>query len=321
MFAYAALDGFDIGVGCLHLFARSDLERRIFINAIGPVWDSNSLWVVITGGALFAGFPQAFASLLSTLYIPVMLLIFCYTYRACAIEFRSKIYSPKWRAFWDAVFFVASLGLAFGLGLFLANLIRGLPINAEGECEKALCSLFSSYATIVGFFAVILFMLHGALYLKLKTDGELQARLSGWVNRLTVLFLIFYIALHAITLYYEPQVTERVERVPLVLLPGIIGCVSLLYSIRKGYDGWAFISSSMIILSLVLLFVLGTYPNILRSTIAPEHSLTIFNASSSPFTLKILLGMAALGAPLFLLYMSYTYKVFKGKVELNTMSY
>lgn len=324
IFAYAALDGFDLGVGCLHLFTRNDTDRRIFMNAIGPVWDSNSLWVVITGGVLLSGFPPAFATLLSSLYIPMMLLIFCFTYRAVAIEFRSKIASPKWRGFWDVVFALASFGMAFGLGIVTANLIEGLPITQDGDFVKDLSTLFSPYAISVGFFIVILFSLHGSLYLTMKTVGPLHDRLRRWNMRLFALFVFAWVVVNVVTPIYAAHVTAFMHNKP-AFYPfaflGLVGITALYYSLKKASDGWAFMSSCLIILSLVLLYALGTFPNLARSSLNDAYSLTIYNSSSSLFTLKILLGMACAGVPLFLLYISYAYKVFRGKVELDTMSY
>lgn len=324
IFAYAALDGFDLGVGCLHLFTRKDLDRRIFMNAIGPVWDSNSLWVVITGGVLLSGFPPAFSTLFSSLYIPMMLLIFCFTYRAVAIEFRSKMTNPKWRTLWDVVFSSASMGMAFGLGIVTANLIQGLPINQQGEFVKNLGALFTPYSITIGLFAIVLFMLHGSIYLTVKTLGPLHERLKRWNMRLFVLFVLFWTYVNVLTPVHEHQVTHFMQSKP-AFYPfaflGIVGLVLLYSTLKKERYGLAFLSSSIIILSLVLLYALGTYPNLVRSSLNDAYSLTIYNSSSTPFTLKILLGMACAGVPLFLFYLSYAYRVFKGKVELDTMSY
>jgi cytochrome d ubiquinol oxidase subunit II len=324
IFAYAALDGFDLGVGCLHLFTKSDTDRRIFMNAIGPVWDQNSLWVVITGGVLIAGFPPAFSELLSSLYIPMMILIFCFTYRAVAIEFRSKIASPKWRSFWDVVFSLASIGMAFGLGVVTANLIEGLPINDKGEFVKDLSSLFTPYAITLGLFVIVLFMLHGSLYLTLKTTGAIHERLRRWNFRIFVLFVLFWAFVTGLTPLFEPHVTQFMQDKP-AFYPfafiGLMGIIALYYSLKKRFDGWAFVSSGIIILSLVLLYALGSFPNLVRSSLSPDFSLTIYNSSSSLLTLQILLGMACLGVPLFLFYLANAYKVFQGKVELDTMSY
>lgn len=324
MFAYAALDGFDIGVGCVHLFAKSDLDRRIFINSIGPVWDSNSLWVVITAGVMLSCFPPAFSTLLSALYIPTMLFLFCFIYRAVAIEFRSKKESFVWRNFWDWVFSLASIGIAFGLGIVLANLIKGLPIDNKGEFVRDASHLFSPYAALLGLFTVALCMLHGILYLRLKTSGNLHQRLQRWARRIFWVFSGFWLFINSYTLTIENQVTAFLRENPLLepfTFIGLVGILGLYYCLRKGFDGLAFISSAVIILSLVLLFGLGTYPNLIRSQLDPANSLTIFNSSSSLFTLEIVLGMAFAGVPLFIFYLIYTYKVFKGKVEIDTMSY
>lgn len=325
MFCYAALDGFDIGVGCLHVFAKSDNDRRIFMNAIGPVWDSNSLWVVITTGGLLAGFPKAFAVLFSSLYMPMMILMFGYIWRGVAIEFRGQLSKSSWRTFWDWCFTISSFSLAFGFGVALANLIKGLPIDHKGEAVRDLMQIFSPYALLLGLFTTLLFMLHGALYLNLKTEGALQERIRRWCWRIFALFVFVWVIVNIDTPLVHSHVTKLIRQetwlFPLIFL-GLFGLIGLFCSLTWRYDGWAFISSCVIILSLIISYSLGTFPNIVRSTINPEsYSLTIFNSSSTPFTLKILLGIAGFGVPLFLLYVSYTYKVFRGKVEINTMSY
>lgn len=325
MFAYAALDGFDIGVGCLNVFARTDYDRRIFINAIGPVWDSNALWVVITTGGLLAGFPVAFATLFSSLYMPMMTLMFGYIMRGVAIEFRSQLENSSWRSFWDWVFTSASFMLAFGFGVALANLIHGIPLDQNGLIIADQQNLLSPYAILMGIFTSVLFMLHGALYLNLKTDGQLQERVYRWCWRLFGLFTFLWVIVNIQTPLVEKHVTQLIRQdiwlFPLILV-GLVGVTGLFYSLCKRFAGWAFLSSCVIILSLIISYALGTFPNIVRSSINPEsHSMTIYNASATAFTLKILLGIAAAGVPLFILYVVYTYKVFRGKVEIDTMSY
>jgi cytochrome d ubiquinol oxidase subunit II len=324
MFAYAALDGFDIGVGCLQVFAKEDRDRRIFMNAIGPVWDSNSLWVVITSGAMLAGFPVAFATLFSGLYLPMMGLVFGYILRGVAIEFRSKLESARWRGIWDWVFSLSSIALAFGYGVVLANLIHGLPIDHQGKLLIDHKQLITPYALLLGSFTTIMFMLHGALYLNLKTEGPLQERIRRWCWRLFGVFLLLWVIVNVNTPLMETHVTNLIRQdiwlLPLIFT-GLAGIIGLYYSLSSGRDGWAFISSGCIILSLIIAYALGTYPNLVRSSLNDAYSLSIYNASSTPFTLKILLSIAGLGVPLFFIYMAYSYRVFKGKVELDTMSY
>ncbi len=325
IFAYAALDGFDIGVGCLHLFAKTDYDRRIFLNAIGPVWDSNSLWVIISAGALLAGFPKAFSLLLSTLYIPMLFLVFGYLARGVAMEFRSKMSGPKWRTCWDMVFSLASFSLAFGFGVTLANLVQGLPINQDGELVGGVAALFPPYAVSFGIFTVLLFMLHGALYLNMKTEGELQQRIKRWLQTIYSAFLFLWALITILTLIYNPHMTAIYQTHPLFFLItffGIIGISVMPKFISSQRTGLAFLSSFLIIGSLVGNLIIGMFPNLIISSVDPTFApLTIYNASSSLLTMKILVGFAALGVPLFILYLSTTYKVFKGKVELDSMSY
>ena len=325
MFAYAALDGFDIGVGVLHIFAKNDTERRIFMNAIGPVWDSNSLWVVITSGAMLAGFPLAFATLFSALYLPVMTLIFGYIMRGVAIEFRSQLPHSRWRTFWDWVFSLASLLLAVGFGIILANLIHGIPLDEKGELVREHLQLLSPYALLLGVFTTILFMLHGALYLYLKTEGALQERVHRWCWRLFGIFTFFWVIVNIDTPLMQGQVTrllrEHVWLTPFILV-GLFGVMGIFVALSRRCVGWAFISSCLVIFSLIFSYAIGTFPNMVRSSLNPDiYSLTIYNASSTPFTLKILLFIAAIGVPLFFFYAFYTYRIFRGKVELDQMSY
>ncbi len=325
IFAYAALDGFDIGVGCLQLFAKSDFERRIFLNAIGPVWDGNSLWVIISAGALLAGFPKAFAVIFSTLYIPMLFLVFGYVMRGIAIEFRSKMPSSLWRNFWDIIFSFSSFSLAFGFGIILANFVKGMPINQSDELIAGVGSLFPPYAIAFGIFTTFLFMLHGALYLNMKTEGALQEKVTRWLHTLYSTFLLLWSLITVLTLIYEPQMTEIYRQYPLFLLLPIFGTAGIALMpafIARKRAGLAFLSSFLIIGSLVGNLIMGMFPNLVRSSIDPSYpALTIYNASASPLTMNILVLIAALGVPLFFLYLIATYKVFTGKVELDSMSY
>jgi cytochrome d ubiquinol oxidase subunit II len=323
MFAYAALDGFDIGVGCLHLFARSDLQRRIFINAIGPVWDGNSLWVVIVSGTLLAGFPKAFATLFSSLYIPMLFLVFGYIVRGAAIEFRGKIESTAWKSLWDTIFAVASYSLAFGFGVVLANMIGGIQIDEKGALVGGTLSLFQPYAILLGLFTTSLFMLHGALYLNMKCEGELQKRVQNILQNVLMCFVFLWGLVTILTLIFQPHMTAIFTSCPpllAIVFMALIGIALIPKLLSKGYEGLPFLSSFLIILSLVLTYALGTYPHMIRLN-DTKDSITIYNASSSPITMKVLLIIACAGVPLFLLYLFYSYKVFKGKVKLDSMSY
>lgn len=323
--AYVVLDGFDLGVGMLNVFNKKDHERRIFLNAIGPVWDGNEVWLVVFGGALFAGFPGVYATIFSSFYDLTILFLMALIFRAVAIEFRSKQKSPYWRSIWDYVFAIASLGIAFGAGLVLGNLIQGIPVNEAGDFVGIDFSFFKPYPILVGFLAVALFFMHGSIYLVMKTDGELHDRLRKWSERCMLVFFFFYFITTCATLIYMPFMAERMRQVPWVGILGLLAFVfffSIPKLFSKGKDGFAFIFSCLGIASLIGLFGIGTYPVLVRSTLNPEtNSLTIMNSASSFLTLKVLLIIVIIGVPMVLGYGFYIYRVFKGKVEVGPSSY
>lgn len=322
---YAVLDGFDLGVGMLHLFSKKDEERRVMLNAIGPVWDGNEVWLVTAGGALFAGFPPIYATICSAFYLPVMVLLGGLIFRAVAIEFRSKQSSLLWRWSWDVLFSLGSLIIAFGLGLVMGNLIRGIPLDIEGEFTGTLGFLFHPYALLMGVLTVALFSMHGGIYILMKTEGELHDKLRTWINPL----IIFYIMCNAIattsTLIYQPHMALAIQDRPVFFLVALINMFAIANiprEIARGKDGWAFISSCVNIICLLALYGIGTYPNVVRAINDPKNlSLTIFNSASSAKTLEILLLIAIIGIPLVVSYTLTIYWVFKGKVKLESTSY
>lgn len=322
---YAILDGFDLGVGCLLLFAKKDNERRFLLNSIGPLWDGNEVWLVIVGGALFAGFPDVFATLFSAAYDFVMLLLVGLIFRAVSIEFRSKRPARAWRNFWDVLFSLSSFIIAFGTGLVLGNLIQGIPLNEHKDFIGNTFSFIRPYPIFFGITAVALFMMHGSIYLIMKTEGPLHTEIRVWVKRCILSFVICYPILSIFTLTVAPHMSARMIDhpwmfiIPLLTLLAILNIPRL---IHKKADGWAFIFSALAIALLITLFPLGTYPTILRSDIHPEtHSLTIMNTASSPLTLKILLTIVLIGLPAVFAYGIYIYRIFRGKVTLDPHSY
>lgn len=325
MICYAILDGFDLGVGSLHLFTKKDEDRRVFLNAIGPVWDGNEVWLVIVGGALFAGFPEIYATVFSAFYNFVMLLLCGLIFRAVAIEFRSKMASERWRHAWDVVFSVASLIIAFGIGVVFGNIIEGIPLNENRDFIGNTLGFIRPYSLLVGLMTVALFMMHGSIYLVMKTQGALHGRLRQWVNKTIIFFIVTYVFTTLATLLYMPHMTERMRGLPwLFLIPllSVFAILNIPVQLGKGNDGWAFISSSVSIASLLSLFSIGTFPIIVRSSLNPESfSLTILNAASSTLTLKVLLIIVVIGVPLVLAYGFYIYRIFRGKVRLDKHSY
>ena len=322
---YAILDGFDLGVGILHLFSKEDEERRLMLNSIGPVWDGNEVWLVTAGGALFAGFPPIYATITSGFYLPVMALLAALIFRAVAIEVRSK--SPRlwWRWVWDILFALASFLIALILGVVMGNLIQGVPLTGDGEFNGTLEHIFTPYALLVGFMTVFLFTMHGSIYLLMKTEGVFHDYLRKFVNPLIILFILFFSVTTVATLIYYPHMVEIFKQRPYlfgVVLLVILATANIPREISMGKDWRAFLSSAFTILCLMVIYGIGTYPNLVRNTLDPENgSLTIYNSSSSTLTLEVLLLMAIIGIPLVLAYTTCIYWIFRGKVRLDDHSY
>ncbi len=324
LMGYAILDGFDLGVGSLYLLAKGDTNRRILLNSIGPVWDGNEVWLVTGGGALFAAFPDVYATAFSGFYVAFMLLLFVLIFRAVSIEVRSKYEKAWWKSFWDKAFSVSSIVIAFLMGVAIGNIIQGIPIDATKEYVGSFFDLLNPYAIMVGITTVALFMMHGSIYLVMKTEGELQIQLRGWINNTIIFFVITYVTTTMATLIYYPRMADHFREFPLFFIFALLNMLAIANIPRQIYHGkdWlAFLSSSAAIASLMALFAVGMFPNFLISSINPEYSLTLYNASSSEKTLEIMLIMAIIGIPFVLAYTISIYWVFRGKVKLNSMSY
>jgi cytochrome bd ubiquinol oxidase subunit II len=321
---YAILDGFDLGVGMLHLFARGDLERRIFMNSIGPIWDGNEVWLVTFGGALFAAFPHAYATAFSGFYVPFMLLLFALMFRAVSMEFRSKRESPRWRSSWDASFSVSSVVATLLFGVAVGNMMQGLPVGADREFHGTLADLLTPYPLLTGCFAVAAFAMHGSIYLYLKTDGELQQRIHGWIWRTFFVFLAAYAATTAATLAAVPTALGNFSRLPLawiIVVLNVLAVANIPRAIHRGKPGFAFVSSACTIAAMTFLFGFALFPNLVASSSNPDWSLTIYNAASSVKTLGIMQIIALIGMPFVLVYTAVIYWVFRGKVTLGKSSY
>ena len=321
---YAILDGFDLGVGMLHLSAKTDKERRIFMNSIGPLWDGNEVWLVTFGGALFAAFPVAYATAFSGFYLPFMLLLFCLIFRAVSLEFRSKVQRGVWRSIWDGAFFVSSTVATLLFGVAVGNVIQGIPIGPDREFAGTLLGLLNPYALLVGFFAVSVFAMHGAIFLYLKTEGDLQKRIKRWMWRNFGFFMVMYMLVTIVTLVTNPRVTNQLTENPwgwAVVVLNVLAIANIPRAIFKEKPFYAFLSSSSTIAALIFLFGAAIFPNMLPSSLDPDWSLTIYNAASSVKTLKIMRLIAFIGMPFVLAYTSVIYWVFRGKVKLGQFSY
>ncbi|MFN3306860.1 MAG: cytochrome d ubiquinol oxidase subunit II [Candidatus Kapaibacteriota bacterium] len=321
---YAVLDGFDLGVGAVHLFVKEDHQRRIFLNAIGPVWDGNEVWLITGGGALFAAFPEVYATVFSGFYIALFLLLVVLVFRAIAIEFRSKRESLRWRHNWDIAFSLSSYIIALLLGVAMGNIIIGVPLNQYHEFVGNFWTLISPYTLLTGITTVALFMMHGTIYLVLKTEGELRDKLIPWVNNTIIFFVICYVSTTMVTLIYVPQMTRHFIDYPFLFIVPLLNMLAIANIPREIHHkryGWAFISSAASIIALLALFAIGIFPNIVPSNPNPEYSLTIYNAASSQKTLTIMLVIAIIGVPFVLAYTAGIYWIFRGKVKTEDLNY
>ena len=324
LIGYAILDGFDLGVGALMLRAKSDTDRRILLNAIGPVWDGNEVWLVVGGGALFAAFPNVYATIFSGFYLPFILLLVGLIFRAVAIEFRSKEPGSLWRRGWDISFSVASISIAFFSGVALGNIAVGVPIGADGEYAGGFFNLLNPYALVTGVTALALFMMHGSIYLVMKTQGEIQTQARTWVKSSIIFFGVMYGILTMTTFLFAPHMATVIrERPVLFLLPlaNLLLIANIPREISRGKEMNAFISSSLSIACLLSLFGLGLFPNLVFSLPNPENSLTIYNSSSSPLALTNMLTITLIGLPFVLAYTVSIYWVFRGKVNPDHLHY
>jgi cytochrome bd ubiquinol oxidase subunit II len=324
MTGYAILDGFDLGVGMLHFVARGDRERRIMLNSIGPLWDGNEVWLVTFGGALFAAFPDAYATTFSAFYIPFHLLLFALIFRAVSLEFRSKRESAAWRGTWDAAFCASSTLAPLLFGVAVGNAVIGLPIGADREFAGSLLGMLRPYPLVMGLLSVSLFAMHGAIYLYLKTEGDLQERIHGWMWKTFGAFLVLYVITTVFTLAAVPNATSNFRNTSLLWIAPIINVLTIAniaFAIHRRRAAYAFLSSCLNIAALNVLFAAALFPNILVSSIDPAHNLNIYNAASSQTTLTIMTIIAIIGMPLVLIYTAIIYWTFRGKVEMGKFSY
>lgn len=321
---YAILDGFDLGVGIVHLLARDDLQRRTMLNSIGPLWDGNEVWLVTFGGALFAAFPVAYASILSGFYLPVMVVLLGLIGRAISIEFRSKARFRFWRAYWDVSFFLSSVVVTFVFGVALGNVVQGVPLGPDARFVGSLVDLLDPYALSVGALAVAGAAMHGCIYLYLKTEGELQAMVHRWVWWAFFAFASLYAAVSAASILTLPHTTENFARWPAawsVVALNLLAIANIPRAMHLGRPFYAFVSSSCTIAALVFLVAMSLYPHLLISSLDPAWSLHAAEAASSESTLQLMAVIALLGMPLVLTYTAIVYWVFRGKVKLDASSY
>lgn len=321
---YAILDGFDLGAGAWHLFIRKEENRRIALNAVGPVWDGNEVWLVIGGGALFAGFPKVYAALLSAMYIPFMLFLVMLIFRAISIEFRSKEPMAWWRRLWDVGYSVSSSALAVLLGVVLGNVLQGLALDANGDHQGHWLDFLNPYALTVGLLTLLIFMVHGGIYLGMKTEGRLFAKLYILLKWAMLAQTVLFGIVTFWTLRYVPQLSDRFLAEPAYLAIPALAFLSLAnvprLIARKRFK-LAFFFSALMVALLLITVAVELYPVILMSTVDRAFDLTVENAASSSKSLGIMLTFAAVGVPLVAGYTFFVYRTFYGKVKMDEHSY
>ena len=320
---YAILDGFDLGVGFWHLGAKGDDERRAMLNAVGPVWDGNEVWLLTAGGALFGAFPAVYASVFSGFYLALMLVLLALMARAISFEFRSQVESPGWRGAWDVVFSVSSTVAIVLFGVALGNILRGIPLDASGNYTGSFWALLNPYALMIGVLGLAMLAFHGALYVVIKGSGELEERARGWARPAGYLYLALFVVASIVTVATQAHLLENYRQVavlwaiPVLVLAFIAGAIVLH---RRGEAGRAFLCSSLSIAAIWGLVGAGLFPRLVPALGAPELSLTLANATSGELTLKVMLVIALLGMPLVLGYTAWVYWAFKGKVDVSQES-
>lgn len=312
---FFVLEGFDFGVGMLMPFlGKNDGERRAIIKTIGPFWDGNEVWLITAGGAMFAAFPNWYATLFSGFYLPLVLVLVALILRGVAFEFRNKDRRPTWRATWDWCIFIGSFVPALLAGVAVSNIIEGVPIDRNMNYVGGFFNLLNPYALLGGVLFVVFMALHGAIFLTLKADEELSERARRWAARLWTPALVLT-AVYVFTGYFATDLFGR-----LGIDPGVapLGAGAALLAagwfIRARFTGWAFVMMVLTIIFAAITLLLGMFPRVMISSLNPAWNLTIYNASSSQYTLTVMTIVALFFVPIVLLYQGWTYWTFRARV-------
>ncbi|MER5708990.1 cytochrome d ubiquinol oxidase subunit II [Streptomyces sp. NPDC002122] len=307
---YFFLEGFDFGIGVLtKLLARDRAEKRVLINTIGPVWDGNEVWLLTAGGATFAAFPEWYATLFSGFYLPLLIILVCLIIRGVAFEYRVKRPEEKWQRNWEQAIFWTSLIPAFLWGVAFGNIVRGVKIDADMEYVGTFWDLLNPYALLGGLVTLTLFTFHGAVFASLKTVGDIRVRARALALKLGLVAAVL-----ALGFLIWTQVDTGDSWSLAAMLVAVVALVGAIGAIKVGREGWSFALSGVTIAAAVAMLFLALFPDVMPSSLNPEWSLTVTNASSSPYTLKIMTWCAAIATPLVLLYQSWTYWVFRKRI-------
>lgn len=321
---YFMLDGFDLGGGTLLPFlGKKEEDRQTIYSAIGPFWDGNEVWLVAAGGITFAAFPLAYAVMFSALYSPLMIVLFALIIRGASVVLREHSERNGSKRFWDLLFFLSSLTGSFFFGLTFANLFAGIPINADGVLEGSMATFFNVYGILGGLLFVFMFAFHGALWVSLKGEGEIEERAAKTALKLWPAFALVAVLFLVSTAYNTEIYTNYIKRPGLAVVPAVlvIALLASVYFLYRKRIVWAWAASAITILYAVFFGLFGIFPDLVPSSIHKIYSINVMDAASGPHTLKIMLGVVIVFVPVVVAYQSWVYHVFKGKVKAEGYGY
>lgn len=317
-------DGADFGIGILYPFiGKSDEDKRIMLNSMGPLWDGNEVWLITAGGVTFAAFPTVYAVMFSSLYSALMLILFALILRGVSFEFRGKVESPKWRNIWDACIFIGSFAPALLFGVAFANIFKGLPIDGEGLFHGTLLTLLNPYGLLGGVLFVMLFLVHGALWLAIRSGDTRHQKAMAVANKLWPVELAVAVAFLVASFFWTGLYGNYLAQPAffLVLLVTVLSLLGIKYFLAKNAPFKAWFASALTIVGATFYGVIGLYPNMFPSSIDDQFSLTAHNASSSPLTLKIMLMVVLIFIPIVIAYQIWAYKLFSGKINTEDLGH
>jgi cytochrome d ubiquinol oxidase subunit II len=310
---YFCLEGFDFGVGMLlPVLAKDDTERRVMINTVGPVWDGNEVWVLVAGGATFAAFPEWYATLFSGFYLPLLLILVALIVRGLAFEYRHKHDDPVWKGRWDLALIVGSVVPALLWGVAFANIVAGVPIDADKEFTGNLFTLLNPFGLLGGLVTLTLFAAHGAMFVALKTDGDIRHRARDLAVRIGLVAAVL-----AVVFLVWTQVKTGTALTAVVFAAAAVALLAGLAAARVGREGWAFVGTFVTIALAVAGLFLALFPDVMPSTTDAAYSLTTTNAAATAYTLKVMTWVAVIFTPIVLGYQAWTYWVFRKRISVH----
>lgn len=310
---YFCLEGFDFGVGMLlPVLARDDTERRVMINTVGPVWDGNEVWVLVAGGATFAAFPEWYATLFSGFYLPLLLILVALIVRGLSFEYRHKRPDATWQGRWDLALIIGSFVPALLWGVAFANIVAGVPIDADKEFTGSLFTLLNPFGLLGGLVTLTLFATHGAMFVALKTDGDIRHRARDLAVRIGAVAAVL-----AVVFLVWTQVKTGTAVTAVVFAVAAVTLLAGLAAARVGREGWAFVGTFVTIALAVLGLFLALFPDVMPSTTDAAYSLTTTNAAATAYTLKVMTWVAVIFTPIVLGYQAWTYWIFRKRISVH----